>query len=203
MQSVTQFLESLKRLLPLSLTPHVWFPSFTSLPCLFLGLGPQPLCLEFSVFSFSASDFVPPAPQVPPLLSCVAHSLLEERLALSLAHVWWCYFPSDCGASLCDMAPANLYPSQSLSGPETPFPPKVSSFQMIPGIFCCLCFSSNAFLWLESPFQTTHLLNTPASRVTSSVKLSWHARTLLPLGTHQKKTGPPGPVSAAPTRYST
>ncbi|XP_060009003.1 insulin-induced gene 2 protein isoform X3 [Lagenorhynchus albirostris] len=32
------------------------------------------------------------------------------------------------------MAPANLYPSQTLSGPETPFPPKVSSFQMIPAV---------------------------------------------------------------------
>lgn len=62
MQSFTQFLESPARLLPLSLTTsHVRFPSFTSFLCLFLCPGPQPLCLEFLVYSFSACNFVPPS----------------------------------------------------------------------------------------------------------------------------------------------
>lgn len=47
------------------------------------------------------------------------------------------------------------------------------NFQATPGIFCSPRFSSNASLWLESLFHTTHLLNALASRITCSVKLPW------------------------------
>ena len=80
-QSVTQLLESLTGP-SLSLSWLHPVSKFSISPLPHLGLGPQPLCLEFSVIFFFCLGFCLPRhphPQAPPFLACVRPSLLEEH----------------------------------------------------------------------------------------------------------------------------
>lgn len=182
------------RFLPLSLTSHIQFPSFTS----FLSLSwsrPSTTLLGIFTFFFFCLWFC--TILQPPLPSCILTAVrVIASLSGTIVTALFSWFPSGYrGKSLW------YNPWLRLSSLES-FWTNAYKFQATPGIFCSPRFSSNSSLWLESLFHTTHLLNALASRITSSVKLPWQRSAPSSLSTSQESMGPPlGPGSATPNTW--